>query len=92
MMCGQFCVGWRGAAFHVEKDFEELITAALEVADRNGKVLLSTNCETLSEPALERMARYALKMSRRTGAFHRQPPPADFPPGTAAKTIWLTLH
>jgi len=81
-----------GAAFHVEKDFEELITAALEVADRSGKVLLSTNCETLSEPALERMARYALKMSRRTGAFHRQPPPADFPPGTAAKTIWLTLH
>jgi 23S rRNA (cytosine1962-C5)-methyltransferase len=81
-----------GAAFHVEKDFEELIAAALEIADRDSKILLSTNCETLSEAALERMGRYALKLSRRTGAFHRQPPPADFPPGAGAKTIWLSLH
>ena len=81
-----------GAAFHVEKDFEELIVAALEVTERNARVLLSTNCETLSGQALERMARYALKLSRRTGAFHRQPPPVDFPPATGAKTIWLTLR
>jgi 23S rRNA (cytosine1962-C5)-methyltransferase len=81
-----------GAAFHVEKDFEELIASALEIADRDCKVLLSTNCETLNETALERMARYAFKLSRRSGAFHRQPTPADFPSGTAAKTIWLTLH
>jgi 23S rRNA (cytosine1962-C5)-methyltransferase len=81
-----------GAAFHVEKDFEELIVAALEIADRESKILLSTNCETLHEQALERMARYALKLSRRSGAFHRQPPPVDFPPGSAAKTIWLTLN
>jgi 23S rRNA (cytosine1962-C5)-methyltransferase len=81
-----------GKAFHVEKDFEELIAAALEIVDRDGRILLSTNCQTLNEPALERMARYGLKLSRRTGAFHRQPAPIDFPPGTAAKTIWLTLH
>ena len=42
--------------------------------------------------ALERMARYALKLSRRTGALHRQPPPADFPPGAGATTLWLSLH
>ena len=81
-----------GAAFHVERDFEELIIAALEVTERNAKILLSTNCETLNEPALEKTARYALKLSRRSGAFHRQPPPADFPMGTVAKTIWLTLR
>ena len=81
-----------GRAFHVEKDFEDLIAAALEIVDRDAKILLSTNCETLSDPALERMARYALKLARRTGAFHREPTPVDFPPGTAAKTIWLTLH
>jgi 23S rRNA (cytosine1962-C5)-methyltransferase len=81
-----------GAAFHVEKDFEELIADAVEIAARDCKILLSTNCETLSEAALERMARYALKLSRRTGAFHRQPPPAEFPPGAAAKTVWLSLH
>jgi 23S rRNA (cytosine1962-C5)-methyltransferase len=81
-----------GAAFHVEKDFEELIVAALEVADRGAKLLLSTNCETLNEAALERMARYALKLSRRNGVFYREPPPGDFSPGSGAKTIWLTLH
>src|SRR5205807_1603442 len=60
-----------GAAFHVERDFEDVIVAALEVAARNAKILLSTNCETLSEPALEKIARYCLKLSRRTGSFHR---------------------
>jgi 23S rRNA (cytosine1962-C5)-methyltransferase len=81
-----------GAAFHVEKDFEELLTDAVQIAERDCKILLSTNCETLNEAALERMARYALKLSRRTGAFHRQSPPAEFPPGAAAKTVWLSLH
>ncbi len=81
-----------GPAFHVEKDFEELIAAALEVTGRNAEVLLSTNCETLNEQALERMARYCLKLSRRTGALHRQPAPLDFPPGTAARSIWLSLR
>ena len=81
-----------GAAFHVEKDFEELIAAAVEIAVAGGKILLSTNCETLSEQALERMARYALKLSRRSGAFHRQPAPADFPSGSAAKTLWVSLR
>src|SRR2546423_15556011 len=74
-----------GKAFHVEKDFEELIAAALEVAEREARILLSTNCETLDEQAVERMARYCLKLSRRTGSLHRQSPPADFLPGTGAK-------
>ena len=81
-----------GAAFHVEKDFEGLMAAALEIADPGARILLSTNCETLTEQALERMARYSLKLSRRSGKFHRQPSPADFPPGGAARSIWLTLH
>jgi 23S rRNA (cytosine1962-C5)-methyltransferase len=81
-----------GAAFHVEKDLEELIANAIEITDRNAKILISTNCETLPEPGLERMASYALKLSRRSGAFHRQPPPVDFPPGAGAKTVWLSLH
>jgi 23S rRNA (cytosine1962-C5)-methyltransferase len=81
-----------GVAFHVEKDFEGLIVAALEVADHGARVLLATNCETLNEQALERMARYCLKLTRRSGTIHRQPPPADFPPGSAARSIWLSLH
>jgi 23S rRNA (cytosine1962-C5)-methyltransferase len=81
-----------GAAFHVEKDFEEIIVSALELIERDGRILLSTNCETLNEQALERFSRYCLKLSRKSGTLHRQPPPADFPPGAGAATIWLTLR
>ncbi|MEY2555530.1 MAG: rRNA (cytosine1962-C5)-methyltransferase [Verrucomicrobiota bacterium] len=81
-----------GDAFHVESDFEELIVSALELIERDGRILLSTNCETLNEQTLERFSRYCLKLSRRSGALHRQPPPVDFPPGTGAATIWLTLR
>ena len=81
-----------GKAFHVESDLEGLIVSALELIDGNARILLSTNCETLHEAALERMARYCLKLSRRAGSVHRQPPPLDFPHGTGASTIWLTLR
>jgi 23S rRNA (cytosine1962-C5)-methyltransferase len=82
----------RGKAFHVENDFEKLLLAALDVAERNARILLSTNCSTLQERALEVMARYCLKVSRRAGSFHREPPPPDFPPGAGASTVWLTLR
>ena len=48
-------------AFQVERDFEDLLLAALEVADRDAKILLSTNCTSLNEKLLEVMARFCLK-------------------------------
>src|SRR6266478_7600547 len=47
----------KGKAFQVEQDFETLLLAALEVAERDGRILLSTNCSSLREHALEVMAR-----------------------------------
>jgi 23S rRNA (cytosine1962-C5)-methyltransferase len=82
----------RGKAFQVEHDFENLLISALEVAERNAKILLSTNCSTLQERALEVMGRYCLKATRRAGVFHREPPLPDFPPRTGAATVWLTLR
>lgn len=82
----------RGKGFHVESDFEELLLAALEVAERDAHILLSTNCSTVHERALEGMGRYCLKASRRAGIFHRTPPLPDFPPGAGASTIWLSLR
>lgn len=82
----------RGKSFQVEHDFEDLLLAALDVAERNAHILLSTNCLGLHERALEVMARYCLKASRRAGKLHREPPPTDFPPGMAASTVWLTLR
>jgi 23S rRNA (cytosine1962-C5)-methyltransferase len=81
-----------GKTFHVENDFEKLLVDSLELTARNGHVLVSTNCSTLREHALEVMARYGLKAARRAGTFHRSLPLPDFPPGTGASSIWLTLR
>jgi 23S rRNA (cytosine1962-C5)-methyltransferase len=82
----------RGKPFQVEQDFETLLLAALEVAERNARILLSTNCSTLRERALEVMGRFCLKATRRAGDFHREPALPDFPGGAAAATVWLTLR
>jgi 23S rRNA (cytosine1962-C5)-methyltransferase len=82
----------RGKTFQVESDFEGLVMATLEVADRDSRILLSTNCVALNERALEVMARFCLKASRRAGSFHSQPRAVDFPPDSGAKTLWLTLR
>lgn len=82
----------KGKAFQVEQDFEKLLSLALEVAERDAHILLSTNCTSLNEHALEVMGRFCLKASRRAGNLHREPCPTDFPEGTAASTVWLTLR
>jgi 23S rRNA (cytosine1962-C5)-methyltransferase len=82
----------RGRAFQVERDFETLLLSALEVAERDGRILLSTNCTSLNAHALEVMARYCLKATRRAGGMHQTTPLPDFPAGSAARTVWLTLR
>lgn len=82
----------RGRAFQVEHDFDKLLLAAFEVAERSASILLSTNCSKLKERALEVMGRFCLKATRRAGKFHRQPPLLDFPPGVGAATLWLQLR
>jgi 23S rRNA (cytosine1962-C5)-methyltransferase len=82
----------RGKIFKVQSNFESLLGEALEVADRDARILLSTNCATLNERALEVMARFCLKAARRAGTFHSEPRPRDFPTTGAANSIWLTLR
>ena len=82
----------RGKTFHVEDDFEKLLIRALDLTERDSRILLSTNCSILHEHALEVTARCGLKAARRAGTFHRQPPLSDFPPGAGASSIWLTLR
>jgi 23S rRNA (cytosine1962-C5)-methyltransferase len=82
----------RGKAFRVGNDFEDLLLAALATAKDDARILLSTNCATLDEAALEGVARHCLKKMRRAGTLHRPPRPVDFPAGTGASTVWLTLR
>ncbi len=79
-------------AFHVQEDFEKLLIDALELAERDGHVLISTNCSALREHALEVMARYCLKATRRAATFHRSSRMPDFPPEAGASSIWLSLR
>jgi len=81
-----------GKTFQVEHDFENVLIDALGLAERDSHILLSTNCSALREHALEVMARYCLKATRRAGTFHRLPQLPDFPAGAGASSIWLTLR
>lgn len=81
-----------GKRFQVEHDFEKLLINALAVAERDSRILLSTNCSALRERALEVMARYCLKVARRAATFHRSPALPDFPPNSGASSIWVTLR
>jgi 23S rRNA (cytosine1962-C5)-methyltransferase len=78
--------------FQVENDFEKLLVNALDLAQRDSHVLLSTNCFKLRVHALEVMTRYALKAARRAATVHRQPHLPDFPPESGASSIWLALR
>ena len=86
-----FSRGHKGRRFQVARDFEELIVGALELAAPGGKLLLSTNCARLTRGALEAVARFALKASRRSATFHREPALPDVPMEFAAQTLWLLL-
>ena len=81
-----------GKTFQVQHDFESLLISGLAVTERNSHVLVSTNCSALGEHALEVMARYCLKETRRAATFHRPLPLPDFPPRTGASSIWLELR
>ena len=81
-----------GKAWQVEHDFERLLLAALEVAERDAKILLATNCTRLDERALEVMGRFCLKATRRAGTFTPSLQLPDFPPGAAARSLWMVLR
>ncbi len=86
-----FSRGNKGRKFQVEHDFEALLSAALEVSAPGARLLLSTNCTRLRRADLERIARYCLKLNRRSGAFHTEPELVDIPAGAGAQAVWLTV-
>jgi 23S rRNA (cytosine1962-C5)-methyltransferase len=81
-----------GKTFQVQHDFKSLLIGALAVAERDARILVSTNYSALSERALEVMARYCLKETCRAATFHRPLPLPDFPPRAGASSVWLALR
>jgi 23S rRNA (cytosine1962-C5)-methyltransferase len=86
-----FSIGHQGRRWRVEDQMGELLRAALELASPRASVLVSTNCTKLDQPSLERIARFALKITRRNADFYHQPNLPDFPTSQGAETLWLKL-
>jgi 23S rRNA (cytosine1962-C5)-methyltransferase len=86
-----FSRGEKGRRFQVESDFEDLLITALELAEPRAHILLSTNCTRLRASSLEQIARFALKATRRSATFHREPPLPDIPEAFAAQTLWMVM-
>ncbi len=86
-----FSRGNKGRRFQVETGLEELIGLALELAAPKAAILISTNCTRLGVRDLEQMARYQMKVARRTADFHREASLVDIPAGAGAQTLWLLL-
>jgi len=86
-----FSRGHKGRRFQVEKDFETLLQAALELAAPRARILLSTNCARLNRRALENIGRFCLKVCRRAADFRSEPELPDIPAPAAAQTIWMLL-
>jgi 23S rRNA (cytosine1962-C5)-methyltransferase len=80
-----------GAPFQVQRDFERLVFLALEVAAPEAKILLSVNHSEMRVADLERAARSALRLHRRTGRFRPADPLPDFPGGHGARTLWMEV-
>lgn len=87
-----FSLGNKGRRWKVEDQLEDLLKTALELAKPGASILLSTNCTKLDRPALERTAKFALKMTRMSAAYHHESPLPDFPPGHGAQTVWLEVR
>jgi 23S rRNA (cytosine1962-C5)-methyltransferase len=81
-----------GAAFQVQRDFDQLVMLALEVASPGAKILLSVNHSEMRVADLERAGRSALKMLGRSGRFSHTALLSDFPPGEGAKTVWVEVN
>lgn len=73
-------------AFRAERDYEDLIAAALACATPGAHLLLSTNCSSLDAFRLRNMA---ARVARGRADFHREPDQPDFPPGHGSATVWM---
>lgn len=84
-----FSRGNKGRKWQVEQDFENLLLTAIELATPKARILLATNCTRLNRRALEAIARFCLKTTRRGATFHQEPALPDVPALFAAQTLWL---
>lgn len=82
-----FSRGAKGRVFRVERDLPTLLAQAVDLAEPGARILLSTNSRELDVEALRRIARGEARVAN----VHAVPPPTEYPPGSAASTLWLRV-
>ncbi len=87
-----FSRGARGQSFHVERDLEPLLGAALELSAPGGRILLPTNANRMDDHALEGIARRSLRQQHRAADLYREPLLVPVLAGHVAHTLWLNLR
>ncbi len=76
-----FSRGAKGRIFRAVENLGGLLGRALDVAESGARILLSTNAHDIDVAALKGIARGL--------ESHAVPPPVEYPPGSAAATLWL---
>ncbi|MDD5199417.1 MAG: class I SAM-dependent methyltransferase [Terrimicrobiaceae bacterium] len=77
-----FSRGAGGRVFRAERDLCGLLERALDLIEPGGRVLLSSNAQHLDVAAIARG-------SARATRLHSVPPPSEYPPDSAAATVWV---
>jgi len=76
----------RGKVFRVEKDLGELVTLAIPLLERGGRLLVSSNCRRLPQAKLAAMVREAfagpVRLEKVTAGL-------DFPGETLLRGVWV---
>ncbi len=80
--------GGAGKTFRVERDFPDLLAAALQLARPGAAILLSTN---FSKWNADRLAEDARRLAP-NASFKKIPPPPDFFGESPSCTVWLHLE
>ena len=77
--------GGQGKTFRIERDFPQLLSAALELTTPRAAILLSTN---FSEWTPARLAKDAARLAP-NATFREIPPPPDFFGRPPSSTVWM---
>jgi len=82
-----FSRGHKGRAFQAEKDYAELLTYALAVAEPGASILLSTNCSSVDAYLLRELAMELVPRAQ----FLPPLSLPDIPEGEGASTVWMKV-
>ena len=87
-----FSRGNKGRRFRAEDHLEEVLSQVIPLCEKDASILLSTNCTTIDQRALETIARTAVRIHRRGASYHHEPVGPDLRGPAVSNTLWIHLR